>query len=159
MINDSRSLGAVFLSRSQSETEANEIGLLGARQMSILIGIPRDEISAEFRRQRGATPDGQTFAFVMPRSWIRSGKGRTALARTDDMGDAVQILSVIDNPSGRWADRHGAVWTVTGNDAVGVPLMDTSGSATSGPQRGLTVQQAVKLFGPLRELAPRGGGQ
>ena len=144
-------LGAHF-GPQRSEIDANTEGLLSTRQMSVLLGLSEDEISTEFRKQRGQTPDGVQFTFHMPRAWVRSGKARTALSRTDDMGWAIQILEVHDDTAGRWVDSSGAVWKVTGRNDLDVPVMATAGSAVSGPQIGLTVQQVVASFGPIRKI-------
>jgi len=146
-----RELGA-YWGPQRPEADANAEGLLSNRQMSILLGLSQDEIREEFRRQRGDTPDGVQFTFRMPRAWVRSGKARTALSRTDDMGWAVQILEVHDDTAGRWVDSSGAVWKVTGRTELDVPVMATAGSAVSGPQIGLTVQQVVASFGPIRKI-------
>jgi hypothetical protein len=146
-----RELGA-YWGPQRPEADAVAEGLLSNRQMSILLGLSQDEIRAEFSKQRGDTPDGVQFTFRMPRAWVRSGKARTALSRTDDMGWAVQILEVHDDPAGRWVDSSGAVWKVTGRNEIDVPVMATAGSTVSGPQIGLTVQQVVESFGPIRKI-------
>jgi hypothetical protein len=132
------------------DPEANAAGLLSRRQMAILTGVSEEELSAEFQRQRADRPEGELFGFRMPKAWVRQGKERAALARTDDMGHAMQILQVVDDPAARWADSAGAIWSVAGRDPRGVPLMSTRGSVTRGPLSNVTVQDVVSSYGPLR---------
>ena len=144
-------------SSSVTEKDANASGRLSIRQMAVVCGVPQAELAAEFERQRGSTPEGGAFNFRMPRRWINAGRARTASTGMADFADQIQVLDVLDTPTGRWVDRNGAVWTRTGLTSRGVPLMSTPGSVASAPQVDLTVQQVITLFGPLNHLALKVG--
>lgn len=135
-----------------TESERNAAGYLSSEQMATLLGVPLGEVRAEFHRQAADAPDGQHFALRLPKAWLRQGKERAALAQTDDMGHAIQILRVVDDLDGRWVDPSGAVWRVTARAVPGAPLLSTQGSVTRGPLAGLTVQRVVASYGPLRRI-------
>lgn len=151
----SRSLPA-RATTSITEKDANASGRLSLRQMAVVLGVPYPTYLAEFQRQRGNTPEGQEFAFTVPRAWVRRGRKRTASTGMTDFADQLQVLDVMDTPDGRWVDRNGGIWTRVGLQR-GVPLMSTPGSTVSAAQSHLAVQQVVALFGPLHLLGMRVG--